>query len=67
MDILTLFVVIPVLTITAILFLKDTRQVRLVSAFGMGLLLILAAVLVFLYLSARHAGNTDEMLFIKDY
>ena len=37
MDILTLFVVIPVLTITGILFLKDIRQVRLVSAFGMGL------------------------------
>ena len=58
MDILTLFVVIPVLTITAILLLKDTRQVRLVSAFGMGLQLLMAAVLVFLYLSARHAGNT---------
>lgn len=67
MDILSLFVLIPWLTITAILFLKDTRQVRLVSAFGMGLQLIMAAVLIFLYLSARHAGNTGEMLFIKDY
>ncbi len=67
MDILSLFVLIPVLTITAILFLKDTRQVRLVSALGMGLQLILAGVLVFLYLSARNAGNTDEMLFITDY
>jgi NADH-quinone oxidoreductase subunit M len=67
MDILTLFVVIPVLTITAILFLKDVRQVRLASAIGMGLQLILAAVLIYLYLSARHSGNTDEMLFVKDY
>ena len=67
MDILSLFVVIPVLTITAILLLKDTRQVRLVSAFGMGLQLLMAATLVFLYLTARHAGNTDEMLFVKDY
>jgi len=67
MDILTLFVVIPVLTITGILFLKDTRQVRLVSAVGMGIQLIMAAVLVFMYLSARNAGNTDEMLFVKDY
>src|SRR5512136_1703936 len=67
MDILTLFVVIPVLTITGILFLKDTRQVRLVSAFGMGIQLIMSGILVFLYISARHAGNTDEMLFIKDY
>ncbi|HKK43003.1 MAG TPA: NADH-quinone oxidoreductase subunit M [Bacteroidales bacterium] len=67
MDILTLFVVIPVLTITAILFLKETRQVRVVSAFGMGLQLIMAGVLVYLYLTARHSGNTDEMLFMKDY
>jgi NADH-quinone oxidoreductase subunit M len=67
MDILTLFVVIPVLTITAILFLKDMKQVRLVSAIGMGIQLVLAAVLIFMYLSARHAGNTDEMLFVKDY
>ncbi len=67
MDILTLFVVIPVLTIAAILFLKETRQVRVVSAFGMGLQLLMAGVLVYLYLAARHAGNTDEMLFMKDY
>ncbi len=67
MDILTLFVIIPALTITGILFLKDTKQVRLVAAFGMGLQLIMAGVLVFLYLSARNAGNTDEMLFIKDH
>ena len=67
MDILTLFVVIPVLTITGILFLKDVKQVRLVSVIGMGIQLILAAVLIYMYLSARHAGNTDEMLFVKDF
>jgi len=67
MDILSLLVLIPVLTITAIFLLKDTRKVRLVSAVGMGLQLILSATLVFLYLSARKGGNTDEMLFIKDY
>jgi NADH-quinone oxidoreductase subunit M len=66
MDILTLFVIIPVLTITGILFLKDTRQVKLVAAFGMGLQLILSGVLLFLYLSARHSGNSAEMLFIRD-
>jgi NADH-quinone oxidoreductase subunit M len=67
MDILSLFVLIPFLTITGILLLKDDRQVRLVSAFGMGIQLVLSAVLVFLYLSARHTGNADEMLFVKDY
>jgi NADH-quinone oxidoreductase subunit M len=67
MDILSLFVVIPVLTITAILFLKDMKQVRVVSAIGMGVQLVLAAVLIYMYLTARHSGNTDEMLFVKDY
>lgn len=66
MDILTLFVLVPVLTITGILLVKDIKQVRLVAAAGMGIQLVLAAVLVFMYLSARHAGNTDEMLFMKD-
>jgi NADH-quinone oxidoreductase subunit M len=66
MDILTMFVVIPVLTMTGIILVKDTRQVRLVAAVGMGIQLIMAAILIFLYLSARHAGNLEEMLFIKD-
>jgi NADH-quinone oxidoreductase subunit M len=67
MDILTLFVVIPVLTITAIVLVKETKHVRIVSAIGMGLQLLMAGVLVFLYLTARHSGNTDEMLFMKDF
>jgi len=66
MDILTLFVVIPVLTITGIVLIKDIRQVRSVAAAGMGIQLLLAAVLIILYVSARHAGNTAEMLFVKD-
>jgi NADH-quinone oxidoreductase subunit M len=67
MDILTLFVVIPFLTITGIVLVKDLKQVKIVSAFGMGLQLIMSGLLIFLYLSARHAGNTDEMLFVKDH
>jgi NADH-quinone oxidoreductase subunit M len=66
MDILTLFVFIPVLTITGIVLVKDLRHVRIVSAVGMGLQLMLAVTLVILYLLQRRAGNTDEMLFIKD-
>lgn len=67
MDILSLFVVIPFLTMAGIVLLKNEKQVRLVSAFGMAIQLILAGVLVYLYLTARHEGNTDEMLFVKDY
>lgn len=67
MDILSLFVIIPFLTITGIILLRDERHVRLVSAIGMGIQLFMAAALIYLYLSERHSGNTDEMLFIKDY
>ena len=63
---LTLFVLVPVLTMTGIILLKDTRQVRLVAASGMGIQLIMAAILVIRYLVIRHGGNTDEMLFIRN-
>ncbi len=67
MNILSLLVLIPLLTIAGILFLKDTRKTRLVSAIGMGIQLIVAAVLVFMYLSERKAGNMDEMLFVRSF
>jgi NADH-quinone oxidoreductase subunit M len=66
MDILTLFVVIPVLTMTGIILVKDTRKVRVIAAIGMGIQLIMAALLIYLYLSARHAGDLAEMLFVRD-
>lgn len=67
MNILTLLIVIPVLTIISILFTKDLKGARLVSAFGMGAQLITAFVLIFLYLGARKAGATEDMLFMADY
>ena len=67
MNILSLFVIIPVLTIFAILFTKDGKDARVVSAIGMSLQLITAIVLMFSYLAGRHAGNTAEMLFMANY
>jgi NADH-quinone oxidoreductase subunit M len=67
MNILTFFVVIPVLTITGIILVKDIKRVKLVSSIGMGLQLLLAALLVVLYLMQRRAGNTEEMIFIRDF
>ena len=67
MNILTLLIIIPVLTIFSILFTNDLKGARLVSAFGMGAQLITSAVLIFMYLGARKAGVTDEMLFTADY
>ena len=66
MDRLTLFVVIPALTIIGILFTKNYKQARLVSAIGMSFQVINAAHLIITYLAARTTGNMNEMLFYFD-
>ena len=66
MDILTSFIVIPVLTIIGLIFCKDQKQVKWTAAIGMGIQLILAATLIILFLRERQAGNMAEMLFVKD-
>lgn len=66
MNILNLFVIIPVVTMAAILFTKDLRGARLVSAVGMGLQLIAAVVLIFSFFALRKAGNSEEFLFYSD-
>jgi NADH-quinone oxidoreductase subunit M len=63
MNFLNLFVVVPILTVGAILLAKNYRQARIVSAIGMGIQLILAAVLILWYLALRRAGVMDEFLF----
>jgi NADH-quinone oxidoreductase subunit M len=63
MNFLSLFVVIPILTIFGILLTKDLRGTRVVSAIGMSIQLLLGAFLVYAYLTERAAGNTAEMLF----
>jgi len=67
MNILSLFVIIPILTIFALMATKSFKQARVVAAIGMGIQLILATVLVFMYLSERNAGNTAEMLFYQSH
>jgi len=67
MDILTLFVVIPLLTIIGILLVKDWKHVRVVSAIGMTVQLANAIWLVLEFFAIRKAGNTDEMVFRKSY
>jgi len=66
MDILTLFIVIPVLTMTGIVLAKDIKGVRITAAVGMGIQVLLSALLIYLYIAARHSGNSAEMLFIRD-
>ena len=66
MDILSLFVIVPLLTITGIVLIKDISKVRIIAAVGMSLQLLLAALLIVLYVLERKGGNTDEMLFVRD-
>lgn len=66
MNFLSLFVLVPTLTMIALLFSRDHKQVRLLSAVGMGIQLILSVVLVFMYLAARKAGDTSEMFLYQD-
>jgi NADH-quinone oxidoreductase subunit M len=67
MDFLSLFVLVPLLTIVGILLTKEGQMVRRVSAVGMGVQLVLAAVLVIRYLLERHGGNTEQWLFTADH
>jgi len=67
MDILTSLVIIPMLTVLALLFVKDLKQVRLISAAGMFIELIQSVRLVFMYMAERASGNTSEMVFQKSY
>jgi len=67
MDILTSLVIIPMLTVLVLLFVKDLKQVRLISAAGMFIELIQSVRLVFMYMAERASGNTSEMVFQKSY
>lgn len=67
MDILTLLLVVPLLTLIALTFCKSNNQVRLTAAVGMGVQLIQSVNLIFAYLSVRNSGNIDEMVFTKSY
>lgn len=66
MNILSYLVVVPVITVIGILFAKDFKQTRLISAIGMSIQMILSAILVYMYFAERGAGNTEPMIFMQD-
>ena len=65
MDILSLFVIVPVLVIIALVFTKDLKQARLISMLGGLLQLGMALNLLFAYFRER-AVNDSIMLFTRD-
>lgn len=67
MNILSLFVLIPLLMLGGLLLSGNMKQIRIVCAAGASLLLLLSIVLTILYLGERSAGNTADMLFTASY
>ncbi len=65
MNPLLLLILIPLLTVTLIVGLRDLKMVRVVSAIGMGAQLLLAGYLVYAFYSIRNTGNADAMLFVS--
>lgn len=65
MDILSLFVLVPVLTILALFATKGLKQARIVTMLGSMVQLGMAVNLIFAYFRER-AINTDIMIFTRD-
>lgn len=65
MDILSLFVVVPVITMLALVFAKGLKQARIVAMIGSIVQLGMAINLVFAYFKER-AVNDSIMVFTKD-
>ncbi len=66
MNFLSIFVLIPFLMMIGLFFAKSRNQINAIAATGSVVLLILAAMLTFMYLDARAAGDTALMLFRAD-
>ena len=65
MDILSLFVIVPVLTVLVLIFAKNLKQARVISLIGMTIQFAMSINLIFAYIKER-AVNTDIMVFTKD-
>ena len=63
MNFLSLFVIIPVLMLLALLVCRNIKQVHAVSVVGASAVLATAIYLVVVFLSDRAAGNDAQMLY----
>lgn len=66
MNILSLFVAVPVVMLLLFVPCRNIKQVRAVGVVGAIAELILALVLLFMFYAERSTGNTAEMLFTFD-
>lgn len=65
MNPLLFLLIVPVVTMAAIVATQDIKNVRLISAAGMTTQLLLSLFLLFLFYQQRNAGNSDAMLFVS--
>jgi NADH-quinone oxidoreductase subunit M len=65
MDILSLFIIVPILTVIALVFSKGLERSRIVAMIGSIIQLGMAINLVFAYLKERDVNN-DIMVFTRD-
>ena len=65
MDIFSLFIIVPIITVLVLIFTKNLNQARLVAMIGSIVQFGMAVNLVFAYL-AEKAINKDIMVFTRD-
>lgn len=66
MNILSLFILVPVVMLLAFIPCRNIKQVRTVGVIGAVIEVALALVLLFMFYQERGAGNAAEMLFTYD-
>ncbi len=66
MDILTLFVVVPTLTVIALMLVKGKNNYRWVALAGFVIQTLMSFNLIYQYLQERASGNHDIMVFTRD-
>jgi len=64
---LILLILVPVLTVAALMTAGSKAQARMIAAAGTGIQLILSVYLLIMYLIERSSGNIDQMLFTDKY
>lgn len=66
MNILSLFVLVPMVMLLAFIPCRNIKQVRTIAVIGAAIELILAISLLFMFFAERGSGNNAEMLFTFD-
>ncbi len=64
---LSLLIILPLITATALLFCKGLKQVRTVSLIGTSVQAIFSFGILFIYWQARASGNASQFLFELNY